>query len=72
VKVDPAMLDEALERVDISLRRRVLHRLDSMARSAGETRSGFIARMRLREDASRPGLHDAARSSLQVACTSPS
>ena len=45
VKVDPAMLDETVERVNISLPRRVLHRLDARARSAGETRSGFIARM---------------------------
>ena len=45
VKVDPAMLDDALERVNISLPRRVLHRLDARARSSGETRSGFIARM---------------------------
>ncbi len=45
VTLDPAMLDDTLERVNISLPRRVLHRLDSLARSAGETRSGFIARM---------------------------
>ena len=45
VKVDPAMLDSTLERVNISLPRRVLHRLDALARNAGETRSGFIARM---------------------------
>jgi predicted RNase H-like HicB family nuclease len=45
VKVDPAMLDNTLERVNISLPRRVLHRLDALARNAGETRSGFIARM---------------------------
>jgi len=45
VKVDPAMLDDALERVNISLPRRVLHRLDARARSSGETRSGLIARM---------------------------
>lgn len=45
VKVDPAMLDDTLERVNISLPRRVLRRLDAQARSAGETRSGFIARM---------------------------
>ena len=45
VKVDPAMLDNTLERVNISLPRRVLHRLDARARSAGETRSGFIARL---------------------------
>lgn len=45
VKVDPAMLDDTLERVNISLPRRVLHRLDALARRSGETRSGFIARM---------------------------
>ena len=45
VKVDPAMLDDTLERVNISLPRRVLHRLVDLARRAGETRSGFIARM---------------------------
>ena len=45
VKIDPAMLDDKLERVNISLPRRVLRRLDSRARSAGETRSGYIARM---------------------------
>jgi predicted RNase H-like HicB family nuclease len=47
VKVDPSMLDDTLERVNISLPRRVLHRLDALARHAGETRSGFIARMAL-------------------------
>ncbi len=45
VKVDPAMLDDTMERVNISLPRRVLHRLDARARDAGETRSGYIARM---------------------------
>lgn len=45
VKIDPAMLDDTLERVNISLPRRVLHRLDARARKAGETRSGFIARL---------------------------
>jgi hypothetical protein len=47
VKVDPAVLDDTLERVSISLPRRVLHRLDALARAAGETRSGYIARMAL-------------------------
>lgn len=47
VEVDPAMLDDTLERVNISLPRRVLHRLDALARATGETRSGFIARMAL-------------------------
>jgi predicted RNase H-like HicB family nuclease len=47
VNVDPALLDDTLERVNISLPRRVLHRLDTLARDAGETRSGFIARLAL-------------------------
>ena len=45
VKVDAAMLDDTLERVNISLPRRVLHRLDALARSAGETRSGCVSRL---------------------------
>ena len=34
-----------MERVNISLQRRVLHRLEARAWVAGETRSGFIARI---------------------------
>ena len=45
ITVDPALLDDCTERVNITLPRRVLERLDAMARAAGETRSGFIARM---------------------------
>jgi predicted RNase H-like HicB family nuclease len=48
VNVDPAVLDDTLERVNISLPRRVLHRLDALARATGETRSGFVARMALK------------------------
>jgi len=48
VKVDPAVLDGTLERVNISLSRRVLHRPDALARAMGETRSGIIARMALK------------------------
>lgn len=33
------------ERVNITLPRRVLARLDSRAKEAGETRSGFIAKL---------------------------
>jgi len=47
VEVDPAVPDDTLERVNISLPRRVLYRLDALARATGETRSGFIARMAL-------------------------
>lgn len=44
-----AALDSTLERVNISLPRRALRRLDARARNAGQTRSGFIARMALDE-----------------------
>ena len=47
VTVDPAALDDRIERVNITLPRRVLHRLDERARAAGETRSGYIARIAL-------------------------
>ncbi|MFZ5483693.1 MAG: type II toxin-antitoxin system HicB family antitoxin [Pseudomonadota bacterium] len=47
VKIDPAAIDDTLERVNISLPRRILRRLDSRAKDAGETRSGYIARMAL-------------------------
>jgi predicted RNase H-like HicB family nuclease len=45
--VDPASLDDTTERVNITLPRRVLKRLDAMAAAAGESRSGFIARLTL-------------------------
>lgn len=47
VSVDPARLDDTIERVNITLPRRVLARLDAAARAAGETRSGYIARLAL-------------------------
>jgi predicted RNase H-like HicB family nuclease len=45
IAVDPAALDDKAERVNITLPRRVLHRLDALAKAKGETRSGFIAQM---------------------------
>ncbi|MBB2155192.1 type II toxin-antitoxin system HicB family antitoxin [Gluconacetobacter diazotrophicus] len=45
--VDPALFDDTSERVNITLPRRVLARLDSRAKDAGETRSGFIAKLAL-------------------------
>lgn len=45
VTVDPALLDDTIERVNITLPRRVLLRLDAKARSAGESRSSYIAHM---------------------------
>ena len=49
ISLDPALLDDAVERVNISLPRRVLRRLDLLARAAGKTRSGYIAHLALRE-----------------------
>jgi predicted RNase H-like HicB family nuclease len=47
IAVDPALLDDTIERVNITLPRRVLKRLDAMARAAGESRSGYIAHLTL-------------------------
>ena len=49
ITLDPALLDDTVERVNITLPRRVLKRLDVLARTAGESRSGFIAQMTLEE-----------------------
>ena len=49
VTVDPALLDDKTERVNITLPRRVLKRLDALAKAAGETRSGFIAQLTLED-----------------------
>lgn len=45
INVDPALLDDTIERVNITLPRRVLMRLDAKARESGESRSSYIARM---------------------------
>ncbi len=47
ITLDPALLDDTVERVNITLPRRVLRRLDALAGAAGESRSGFIASMTL-------------------------
>jgi predicted RNase H-like HicB family nuclease len=49
ITVDPALLDDTIERVNITLPRRVLNRLDALAKAAGESRSGFIAHLTLEE-----------------------
>jgi len=51
--VDPALLDDKIERVNITLPRRVLRRLDAMAKAAGESRSGYIAHLTLEEPRAR-------------------
>lgn len=45
INVDPALLDDTVERVNITLPRRVLKRIDAKAKAVGESRSGYIARM---------------------------
>lgn len=49
INLDPALLDDTSERVNITLPRRVLKRLDSLARAAGESRSGYIAKRTLEQ-----------------------
>jgi len=44
-EIDPVLLSDDIERVNISLPKRVLARLDAKAKSAGENRSAFIAHM---------------------------
>jgi len=48
ITIEPTCWDDTIERVNISLPRRVLRRLDASAQAAGETRSGYIAKMALR------------------------
>lgn len=45
IDVDPALMDDTIERVNITLPRRVLKRLDAKASAVGESRSSYIARM---------------------------
>jgi predicted RNase H-like HicB family nuclease len=47
VEIDPAMIEDTVERVNITLPRRILARLDAKAKSAGESRSGYIAHLAL-------------------------
>lgn len=49
VDVDPALVDDTTERVNITLPRRILKRLDDHARAAGETRSGYIAHLAMHD-----------------------
>jgi len=51
VPVDAAWMDERVERVNITLPRRILALLDSKASLAGESRSAYIAHLALQADA---------------------
>jgi predicted RNase H-like HicB family nuclease len=46
-EVDPALLSDEIERINITLPKRVFSRLDAKAKKAGESRSGFIAHLAL-------------------------
>ena len=47
ITLDPALFDDTIERVNITLPRRVLKRLDALARASGESRSATIAHLTL-------------------------
>jgi predicted RNase H-like HicB family nuclease len=49
VAIDPALLDDTIERVNITLPRRVLKRLDALAEAAGSSRSGYVAQLTLED-----------------------
>lgn len=49
VDIDLASLDPTPERVNVSLPRFVLHRIDNYTKAHHETRSGFLAKAALRE-----------------------
>src|ERR1700712_573844 len=49
ITLDPALFDDTVERVNITLPRRVLKRLDAWAGAAGESRSVYIAHLTLEE-----------------------
>lgn len=46
-EVDPSLMDDTIERINISLPHRIVTLLDQRAKSAGETRSGYILQMTL-------------------------
>ncbi len=47
VEIDPAFLSDEIERVNITLPKKVLARLDAKAKKAGENRSAYIAHLAL-------------------------
>jgi predicted RNase H-like HicB family nuclease len=48
IEIEPDVMSDAVERVNVTLPRRVLARIDAKARELGLSRSGYIARMGLR------------------------
>lgn len=47
VEINPALLSDDIERINITLPKRVLARLDAKAKKAGENRSAYIAHLAL-------------------------
>ena len=47
VEIDPAFLSDEIERVNITLPKKILARLDAKAKKAGENRSAYIAHLAL-------------------------
>jgi len=54
ITLDAALLDDTIERVNTTLPRRVLRRLDALAQAAGESRSRYIAHLTLETPPARP------------------
>lgn len=48
VDLDPALLDDGIERVNITLPRRILRRLDDLATARHQSRGAFIADLTMR------------------------
>jgi predicted RNase H-like HicB family nuclease len=57
IDLEESLFDDSVERVNITLPRRVLRRLDDMARRTRQTRSGLIARLTVTP----PGVNDRSR-----------
>ncbi|WP_448207968.1 type II toxin-antitoxin system HicB family antitoxin [Azospirillum sp. sgz302134] len=47
IELDEVLFDDTIERVNITLPKRVLRRLDDLARAEGQSRGAFIARLTL-------------------------
>jgi predicted RNase H-like HicB family nuclease len=58
ITLEPALFEDTIERVNITLPRRVLKRLDAMAGAAGQSRSSYIASLTL--DVPDPSIERAA------------
>ncbi len=45
IDLEDTFFDDTIERINLTLPRRILRRLDDMARTAGQSRSGILARL---------------------------